>query len=49
MGNIQVKLYEVWTRVSVGDVIQSHFLSRTLAAICSVDWDDLCNFGRRHH
>ena len=49
MGNIQVKLYEVWTRVSVGDVILSHFLSRTLAAICSVDWDDLCNFGRRHH
>ena len=26
-----------------------HFLSRALVALCSVAWNHLCNFGRRHH
>ena len=31
MGNIHVKLYEIWTSVSAGDAILRHFLSRALA------------------
>ena len=31
MGNIHVKLYEIWTSGS-GDVVQRHFLSRALTA-----------------
>ena len=32
MGNIHVKLYEIWTSGSKGDVISRHFLSRALRA-----------------
>ena len=32
MGNIHVKLYEIWTIGSGGDVVQRHFLSTALAA-----------------
>ena len=32
IGNIHVKLFEIWTRGSVGDVIYRHFLSRALVA-----------------
>ena len=48
--NIHVKLHEIWTSGS-GDVGLIHFLSRALAAqpLCSVHWNQLCNFGRRHH
>ena len=33
---------------SGGNVIKRHFLSRALAALCSDEWNHLCNFGRRH-
>ena len=26
-----------------------YFISRALAALFSVEWNHLCNFGRRHH
>ena len=32
MGNIHMKLYEIWTSGSGGDVALRHFLSRSLAA-----------------
>ena len=32
MGNIHVKLNEIWTSGSEGDVVKRHFLSRALAA-----------------
>ena len=32
MGNIHVKLYEIWTSGSGGDVVERHFLSRALVA-----------------
>ena len=32
MGNIHVKLYEIWTSSSRGDVVERYFLSRALAA-----------------
>ena len=32
MGNIHVKLYEIWTSGSGGDVVERHVLSRALAA-----------------
>ena len=32
MGNIHVKLYEIWTSGSGEDVVLRHFLSRALAA-----------------
>ena len=32
MGNIHVKLYEIWTIGSGGDVFYRHFLTRALAA-----------------
>ena len=47
-GNINAKLYEIWTSGS-GGVDCRHFLSRALAAPLSVDWNHLCNFGRKHH
>ena len=49
MGNTHVKLYEIWTSRSRGDVIYRHLLSKALAALWTVDWNHLCNFGRRHH
>ena len=36
MDNIQLKLYEIWTSGSKGEVIKRHFLSRALAA--PVQW-----------
>ena len=47
-GNINAKFYEIWTSGS-GGVDCRHFLSRALAAPLSVDWNHLCNFGRKHH
>ena len=32
LGNIHVKLYEIWTSGPGGDVVKRHFLSRALAA-----------------
>ena len=32
IGNIYVKLYEIWTSGSGGDIVYRHFLSRALAA-----------------
>ena len=32
MGNIHVKLYEIWTSCSRGDVVERHFLPRALPA-----------------
>ena len=49
MGNIHVKLYEIWNSGSRGDVVERHFLSRALAAPFSVAWNHLCKIGRRHH
>ena len=47
MGNIHVKLYEIWTSVSGGDVVSRHFLSRTLATIWFSGLDHLCNFEKK--
>ena len=33
MWNVHVKLYEIWTSGSGGDVVLRHFLSRALAAL----------------
>ena len=33
MGNIHVKLYEIWTCGLGGDVIQRYFIQRALAAL----------------
>ena len=38
--NIHVKLYKIWASDSGGHVWQP---------LCSVNWGQLCNFGRRHH
>ena len=32
MGNIHMKLYEIWTSGSGGDIVQRHFLPRALVA-----------------
>ena len=56
MGNIHVKLYEIWTSGSEGNVVLRHFLCRFKTyliklwqPLCSVDWNHLCNSDRRHH
>ena len=49
MRNYFVKLFWIWTSGSEGNVIKRHFLNRALAALCSVERNHLCNFGRRHH
>ena len=46
MGNIHVKLYEIWTS---GSNVVSTFLLELWQHLCSVDWNHLCKFGRRHH
>ena len=46
MRNNPVKLFWIWTSGSGGNVVKRHFLSR---ALCSVEQNHLCNFGRRHH
>ena len=33
MGNIHVKLYEIWTSGSGGDIVKRNFLSGALAAL----------------
>ena len=48
MGNNSVKLFRKWTSGS-GDVVYRYFISRALVALCSVEHQLLCNFGRRHH
>ena len=44
-----MKLYEIWTSGSGGDVIYRHLLSIPLAALLFSGLERLCNFGRRHH
>ena len=44
MGNIHVKLYEVWTSGLGGNVVKRYFLSGALAAICSEEQNHLCYF-----
>ena len=49
MGNMHLKLYEIWTSGSGGDVVKRHILSRALAAPLFRGLNYLCNFGRGHH
>ena len=44
MGNIHVKLYEVWTSGLGGDVVKRYFLSGALAAPLFRERNHLCNF-----
>ena len=48
MGNIYVKLFEIWTSGS-GDVVIYISNLELLQPRCLVDWNYLCNLGRRHH
>ena len=49
-------LHEIWTSGSGGDVVVQEEMSfkdisylELWQPICSVEWNHLCNFGRRHH
>ena len=48
MGNIHVKLYEIWTS-GLGDVVYRQFLSGALAALLFKEWNHLCDFGKGHY
>ena len=44
MGNIHVKLYEVWTSGLGGDVVKRYFLSVAVAASLFSRAEPLCHF-----
>ena len=44
MGNIHMMLYEILTSGS-----ESFSYLELWQSLCSVDWNHLCNLGRRHH
>ena len=48
-GHNMIQLCElIWIKTNGsrgGDVVYSHVLSKSLAAICSVEWNHLCHFG----
>ena len=44
MGSTHVELYGIWTSGSEGDISYLELWQ----PLCSVDWNHLCNFGRRH-
>ena len=49
LGNIHVKLYEIRSSGSGGDVVYRHYLSRALAAPLFSRLEPFVQFGRRHH
>ena len=48
MGYIHVMLYETRTSGSGGNVVKNVFYLELWLLICSVDWNHLCNFEKRH-
>ena len=38
-----------WSERDVVKTKKRYFISRALAVLFSVEWNHLCNFGRRHH
>ena len=48
MGNIHVKLYEIWTSGSAVVVFKDISYLELWQPLSSVDWNHLSNFGRRH-
>ena len=49
MGKIRVKLFEIWTSVTAEKSFKDISYLELWQPFCSVDWNHLCNFGRRHH
>ena len=49
MRNNAVKLFSILTSGSGGNSVKRHFLSRALAAFCSTEQNNLCNFGRGYY
>ena len=49
MGNIHVKLCDLWNGGSGGDVVSRHFLSRALEALLFSGLEPFVQFLRRHH
>ena len=49
MGNIHVKLYEIWRLVQEEMSFQDISYLELWQPLCSVYWNHLCNIGGRHH